>query len=188
MPTQKEKMLAGDLYDPSDPELVNDRIIARTFLRQFNHSKEDQLEFRQQVLKRLIVSQGEGLWIEPPFFCDYGYNINIGNKVYFNFNCTILDVMRVSIGDNVLFGPSVQIYTAMHPMNWQERASGIEFARPVEIGSDVWMGGGVIICPGVAVGNRTVIGAGSVVTRDIPDDVFAAGNPCRPLKDLNIRR
>lgn len=182
--TEKQKMLRGELYSATDPELTNERRTARSLFKQLNDSTDDQQELRKWILKQLIPFQGKNLWIEPPFFCDYGTNIIVGDKVYFNFNCTIVDVMRVTIGSNVLFGPSVQIYTALHPMDWKERAMGLEFAKPVSIGSDVWIGGGVIICPGVTIGSRSVIGAGSVVTRDIPDDVFAAGNPCKPVKSL----
>lgn len=184
MSTEKQKMLSGELYNASDPELTKERRMARSLLKQLNDSADDQQELRKQILKKLIPYQGESLWIEPPFFCDYGTNIVVGDKVFFNFNCIILDVMKVSIGSNVLVGPSVQIYTAMHPMDWEERAKGLEFAKPVIIGSDVWIGGGAVICPGVTIGERSVIGAGSVVTRDIPADVFAAGNPCKSLKIL----
>ena len=177
-------MLRGDLYNASDPELVNERKRTRLLLMKLNNTTEEEQGLRNQILKELIPSQGESLWIEPPFFCDYGTNIIVGDRVYFSFNCTILDVTQVSIGSNVLFGPSVQIYSALHPMNWKERAQGLESAKPISIGSDVWIGGGVIICPGVTVGNRSVIGAGSVVTRNIPDDVFAAGNPCKHIKSL----
>ncbi|MEO7317853.1 MAG: sugar O-acetyltransferase, partial [Chthoniobacteraceae bacterium] len=131
-----------------------------------------------------LFAQETDVWIQPPFFCDYGSNISLGRKVFFNFNCVVLDVMQVTIGDNVLFGPSVQIYTATHPMDAAVRRQWLESARPVTIGSDVWVGGGAIICPGVTIGSRAVIGAGSVVTRDIPDDVFAAGNPCRVIRRL----
>ena len=184
MNTEKDKMLKGELYNAADDELVNERLRARLLLKQLNDSAADEQEIRKQLLKDLIPLQGTDLWIEPPFYCDYGSNICVGNKVYFNFNCIILDVMKVEIGDNVLVGPSVQIYTAMHPMNWKERAEGLEFAKPVTIGNDVWIGGGAIICPGVSIGNRSVIGAGSVVTKDIPAGVFAAGNPCRIIKQL----
>ena len=122
--------------------------------------------------------------IEPPFFCDYGTNIELGDKVFFNFNCVILDVAKVTIGSNVMFGPAVQIYTATHPMDAEERRSGLEFAKPVRIGNDVWLGGGVIVCPGVTIGDAAVIGAGSVVVRDIPAGVFAAGNPCRVIREI----
>ena len=184
MPDEKQKMLAGDLYNAADPLLANERMQTRLLLKRYNDSDPGQQQRRQQILKELIPLQGEGLWIEPPFYCDYGTNISIGDKVYFNFGCTILDVMEVIIGNNVLVGPSVQIYTAMHPMNWEERASGLEFAKAITIGSDVWIGGGAIICPGVTIGNRTIIGAGSVVTKNISDDVFAAGNPCRVIRTL----
>lgn len=177
-------MLAGELYDGADPVLANERLQARLLLKRYNDLAAGQQELRQQLLKELIPSQGPGLWIEPPFYCDYGTNISLGDKVYFNFNCVILDVTKVTIGSNVLVGPSVQIYTAMHPMDWKERAAGREFAKAVIIGSDAWIGGGAIICPGVTIGNRSVIGAGSVVTKDIPDSVFAAGNPCRVIKVL----
>jgi maltose O-acetyltransferase len=184
MTTEKQKMLSGELYNAADPELINERSAARIFMRRFNEAGEDKMEQRIKALRQLIPSQGENVWIEPPFYCDYGYNIELGDKVYFNFNCVILDVMKVQIGANTLIGPGVQIFTAMHPMNWKERASGLEFAKPVSIGSDVWIGGGAIICPGVSIGNRSVIGAGSVVTKDIPGNVFAAGNPCRVIKNL----
>ncbi|HXI00099.1 MAG TPA: sugar O-acetyltransferase [Sphingobacteriaceae bacterium] len=181
--TEKQKMLKGELYDASDPELVTERRTTRFLLKSYNASADDESVVRQQILKELISSQGTG--IEPPFFCDYGGNITVGDNVFFNFNCTILDVMPVRIGDNVLIGPSVQILTPLHPMNWKERATGVEYAKPISIGSNVWIGGGVIICPGVTIGNRSVIGAGSVVTKDVPDDVFAAGNPCRIIKSLD---
>jgi len=184
MQTEKQKMLRGDLYDASDPELFNERKKARLLIKQFNDSGSDQFQHRQHLIKELIPDQGTGLWIEPPFFCDYGTNISVGDKVYFNFNCIILDVMKVIIGSNVLIGPAVQIYTAMHPMDWKERFLGLEFAKPITIGADVWIGGGVIICPGVTIGDRAVIGAGSVVTKDIMHDTFAAGNPCRHIKSL----
>lgn len=182
--TEKQKMLRGDLYNASDAKLIDERRKARFLIKRLNDSSDDEEGLRQKILKELIPDQGKALWVEPPFFCDYGINISVGDKVYFNFNCTILDVMKVSVGSNVLFGPSVQIYTALHPMNSAERASGLEFAKPVHVGSDTWIGGGVTICPGVTIGNRCVIGAGSVVTRNISDDTFAAGNPCRPIKSL----
>ena len=184
MSAEKKKMLAGELYDAADSVLVNERSQARLLLKRYNDSAAGQQELRLQLLKELIPSQGSGLWIEPPFYCDYGTNISLGDKVYFNFNCVVLDVMKVTIGSNVLFGPSVQIYTAMHLMDWEERALGLEFAKAITIGSDAWIGGGTIICPGVATGNCSVIGAGSVVTKNIPDNVFAAGNPCRVIKAL----
>ena len=184
MQTEKEKMLRGDLYNATDETLSADRRNARLLLKQINDSADTETSLRLQLLKALIPEQGSNLWIEPPFYCDYGYNIKVGDGVFFNFNCTLLDVMPITIGHKVLIGPSVQMYTAMHPTNWQERASGLEFAKPITIGDHVWIGGAAIICPGVSIGARTIIGAGSVVTRDIPADVFAAGNPCKVIKVL----
>jgi maltose O-acetyltransferase len=184
MLSEKEKMLRGEMYDGFNDELVNERKRTKSLLKQLNDSDPGNTRYREQLFKELIPRQGKGLWIEPPFHCDYGSNIIIGDKVFFNFNCIILDVMQVTIGSNVLFGPAVQVYTATHPMNYEERASGLEFAKPITIGDDCWIGGGAIICPGVTIGARSVIGAGSVVTRDIPPDVFAAGNPCRVIRSL----
>jgi maltose O-acetyltransferase len=183
MKTEKQKMLAGELYDPLDAELCAERQRARDLCQALNATREEQKEERARILKELLGRETDA-WIQPPFFCDYGTNISVGTKVFFNFNCVVLDVMPVRIGSNVLFGPSVQIYTATHPIRAHERRSWLEMARPVEIGSDVWVGGGAIICPGVKIGDRTVIGAGSVVTRDMPADVVAAGNPCRVLRVL----
>src|SRR5688572_20933409 len=184
MKTEKEKMLAGELYDPYDPELSGQRVRTRLLLKALNDSWEDQQEEVRRILKELLPHSGNGLSLQPPFYCDYGTNIKTGEKVFFNFNCVILDVMQVSIGSRTLIGPNVQIYTATHPMNHLERASGLEFAKPVAIGEDVWLGGSVIICPGVTIGDRSVIGAGSVVTRSIPSDMVAAGNPCRVIRRL----
>jgi len=181
--SENEKMLAGELYDPLDRELSNERQRCRELCKAFNDTREDQQKERADLLKQLFGAE-TGVWIQPPFFCDYGTNIIFGSKVFFNFNCVVLDVMQVIIGDNVLFGPSVQIYTATHPMDAETRRQWLEFAKPVRIGSDVWVGGAAIVCPGVTIGNRSVIGAGSVVTRDVPDDVFAAGNPCKVVRRL----
>lgn len=177
-------MLAGQLYDASDEQLSQERRQARLLMHQLNHSRDDEEDLRRKLLNELIPHAGEGLWIEPPFHCDYGSNIYTGEKVFFNFNCVILDVMPVKVGSNVLFGPNVQVYTATHPLDWQERAKWLEFAKTITIGSDVWIGGGAIINPGVHIGDRSVIGSGSVVTKDIPSDVFAAGNPCKVIRTL----
>ena len=184
MKTEKQKMLAGELYDPLDSELCQERQRCRDLCKLLNDSREEQQEERKGIVADLLGSPTD-VWIQPPFFCDYGTNISLGAKVFFNFNCVVLDVMQVKIGSNVLFGPSVQIYTATHPINAVERRKWLESAKPITIGSDVWVGGGAIICPGVTIGDRTVIGAGSVVTRDIPSDVFAAGNPCRVIRPLD---
>jgi len=177
-------MLAGELYAPLDQQLSEERNKARLLILELNQSREDEVEKREKILKELIPDAGEGLWLQPPFFCDYGSNIKVGKKVFFNFNCIVLDVAEVSIGDYTLFAPNVQIYTATHPMDHKVRAEGLEFAKPIAIGEHVWVGGGAIICPGVSIGDRSVIGAGSVVTRDIPAGVFAAGNPCRVIRPL----
>lgn len=184
MKTEKEKMIAGELYDPLDQQLVDDRLKTRLLIKELNDSRENQAEERMKILKELIPEAGEGLWLQPPFYCDYGYNMVVGEKVFFNFNCVVLDVAEVKIGSRTLFGPNVQIYTATHPIDPVERASGVEYAKPISIGEDVWVGGSSVICPGVTIGNRCVIGAGSVVTKDIPDDVFAAGNPCRVIRSI----
>ena len=177
-------MLAGDLYNAADAALTEERKHARTLTKQINETSPGNLSLRGFLLTELLGKVGKNLIIEPPFFCDYGYNIFTGDNVFFNFNCVILDVMPVTIGGGTLFGPNVQIYTATHPLDWQERAAGLESGKPIVIGENVWIGGSVVICPGVTIGSRSVIGAGSVVTKDIPDDVFAAGNPCRVIRSL----
>jgi maltose O-acetyltransferase len=184
MKTEKEKMLAGELYDPFDKQLSAERLRTRLLLKDLNDSREDEVEQRSRILRELLPNAGSGLWLQPPFYCDYGSNIYIGEKVFFNFNCVVLDVMQVTIGSRTMFGPNVQVYTATHPLHHRERASGLEYAKPITIGEDVWIGGSVVICPGVTIGSRSVIGAGSVVTKDIPADVFAAGNPCRIVRTL----
>ncbi|MEA3213142.1 MAG: maltose O-acetyltransferase [Chthoniobacter sp.] len=183
MKTEKEKMLVGELYDPLDLQLCKERDRCRDLCSALNATREDQKEERQRILAELFGKETDA-WIQPPFFCDYGTNIVVGTKVFFNFNCVVLDVMPVIIGSNVLFGPSVQIYTATHPIGAVERRKWLESAKAITIGSDVWVGGGAIVCPGVTIGDRSVIGAGSVVTRDIPSDVFAAGNPARVIRAL----
>jgi maltose O-acetyltransferase len=192
MPTEREKMLAGELYDPLDPELVAARKRARNLCQDLNDTRERDESQRRRILLELLGAGGENVTIQPPFFCDYGQNIHLGRKCYFNFNCVLLDVCEIRIGDFCLFGPNAQIYTPLHPMEAEHRRPpandhtkvALEFGKPISIGSDVWVGGGAIICPGVTIGSRTIIGAGSVVTRDIPDAVFAAGNPCRVIREI----
>jgi maltose O-acetyltransferase len=176
-------MLAGQLYDAMDPELVTARDRARDLCQTLNATREADRDLRRRLLTDLFGRGGDTVWMQPPFFCDYGTNILLGQRVFFNFNCVVLDVCEVRIGDFTLFGPAVQIYTPMHPMDAALRRQQ-EYGRPVEIGADVWVGGGAIICPGVRIGSRSVIGAGSVVTRDLPDDVFANGNPCRVIRPI----
>lgn len=183
MDTERRKMLAGELYDPLDAELVVARERARNLCQALNATRESDHDDRRRLLNELFAQGGDTVWMQPPFFCDYGSNIELGQRVFFNFNCVVLDVCCVRIGDFTLFGPNVQIYTPMHPFDAMLRRKQ-EFGKPVEIGSDVWVGGGAIILPGVRIGPRTVIGAGSVVTRDLPEDTFAAGNPCRIIRKI----
>jgi len=184
MKTEKEKMIAGEMYDPLDRQLVDHRLQARLLIKALNETREDDIAERGRILRELLPNASPDLWLQPPFYCDYGYNIQVGERVFFNFNCVVLDVGPVTIGPRTMFGPNVQIYTATHPMNHLERSSGREYAKSIVIGEDVWIGGSAVICPGVTIGNRSVIGAGSVVTKDIYEDVFAAGNPCRVIKSL----
>lgn len=184
MATQREKMLAGELYDPLDPELVAARVRARELCQRLNTAPAADDAERRRILCDLFGRGGDSVWMQPPFHCDYGTNIELGERVFFNFNCTVLDVCPVRIGDFTLFGPAVQIYTPLHPFNAEQRRRE-EFGKPIEIGSDVWVGGGAIILAGVRIGSRAVIGAGSVVTRDIPDGMVAAGNPCRVIRAIS---
>lgn len=184
MPTEKEKMLSGVLYSPADPELRVMSDQAHRLCQEYNQCNAADHDAKAAILKKLIPRQGKGLYIEGPFFCDYGANIYIGDHVFFNFNCIILDTMPVTIGDHCMFGPGVQIYTPLHPMSAAERDTGLEYAKEVVIGKSVWVGGNVTILPGVHIGDGCVIGAGSVVTRDIPANSFAAGNPARVIKNV----
>jgi maltose O-acetyltransferase len=183
MATEKEKMLAGELYDALDPELVEARERARDLCHDLNATREREQAVRRRIMTKLLGGGGDSVWMQPPFYCDYGSNIYLGKRVYFNFNCVVLDVCEVKIGDFTFFGPAVQIYTGTHPLDAELRRTQ-EFGKPVSIGSDVWVGGGAIVLPGVTIGSQTVIGAGSVVTKDIPDGVVAAGNPCRIIRQV----
>lgn len=182
--TEREKMLAGELYQAWDPELVELRKQARRLLRAYNQTTEEESERRSTILRGLFGATGERIDIEPPFFCDYGSHIRVGNNFYMNFDCVILDCAHIVIGENVMCGPKVQMYAATHPVDAAERIKGLELAKPITIGNNVWIGGGSIICPGVTIGDNTTIAAGSVVTRDIPENVLAGGNPCRVLRVL----
>jgi len=181
--SEREKMLAGELYDPLDAELVLARERARDLCQALNATREGEQEARRRILRQLLPAGGDSVWMQPPFFCDYGSNIELGERVFFNFNCVVLDVCPVRIGSFTLFGPGVQILTPLHPLDAELRRRQ-EFGKAITIGSDVWVGGGALILAGVTVGSRAVIGAGSVVTRDIPDAVFAAGNPCRVIRPI----
>lgn len=177
-------MLAGELYDPMDPELVAGRNRARDLCQDLNGTREAEQDRRRVILRELFGAGGDSVWMQPPFFCDYGANIHLGQRVFFNFNCIVLDVCPVTIGDFTLFGPGVQILTPLHPLDADQRRRE-EYGKAIDIGSDVWVGGGALILAGVRVGSRAIIGAGSVVTRDIPDGVFAAGNPCRVIRRVD---
>lgn len=182
--TQHERMLAGQLYRASDPELLAASRRARELTRRFNQTAGDQRQEREHLLQALLGSVGEQLYIEPPFYCDYGSHISIGDRFYANFDCIILDVCPIIIGDDVLFGPRVSLLSASHPIDSQVRASGLECGMPITIGDRVWLGGGVIVNPGVTIGSDTIVGSGAVVTKNVPSGVIAVGNPCRVLRPI----
>ena len=185
MRSEKQKMLAGEAYSAVDPQLSAERQQARGLCQQLMNLPADAPETERRELLDRLFGASTDVYVTAPFFCDYGRNIRLGANVYFNFNCVVLDVAPVTIGDNCLFGPAVQIYTALHPLDAAERRAGLESGKPVRIGHDVWVGGAAVICPGVTIGDGAVIGAGSVVTRDIPAGVFAAGNPCRVIRPIS---
>lgn len=185
MVTELEKMIAGSPYDPKDSELTAMRLRCRGLIRKFNAALPNEKRLRTQALQELLGSMGQGVWIEPPFHCDYGSNLFLADQVYMNFNCMMLDVAPIHIGRGTMLATGVQLLTAEHPIEAAPRRAGVEFASPITIGEDVWIGGGVIVCPGVTIGDRTVIGAGSVVTKNIPADVVAVGNPCRVLRSID---
>ncbi|MDL2279608.1 sugar O-acetyltransferase [Desulfovibrio sp. OttesenSCG-928-G11] len=182
--SEKEKMIAGELYDASDPQLVTERMRASDLCRDLSWMRPSDLEARKALLEQLLPHAGAGLFVTPPFFCDYGWNIRVGRNFYCNSGCVILDPAPVSIGDDVKLGPGVHIYTAAHAIDPEARARLEEFARPVSIGNMVWIGGNATLCPGVSIGGGSIVGAGSVVTKDIPAMVIAAGNPCRVIRAI----
>ncbi|RRQ47659.1 sugar O-acetyltransferase [Maribacter algicola] len=190
--TEREKMLQGKVYNSRDPELLERYFRARSLVKKFNDLDADLVLERQEILSQLFEHIGKGVWIESPFYCDYGNNISIGEGTFVNMNCTFLDNNKISIGKNVLIAPYVQIYTASHPLRASERilvnnndgAPYITKSLPVTIGDNVWIGGNAVICPGVIVGENVTIGAGSVVTKNIPDNTLAFGNPCRVIREL----
>jgi maltose O-acetyltransferase len=184
MESEKEKMLAGKPYKAFSPELLAERQYAKELVFEVNALHPSDLEKRQALLHRLLGTTGQRFFIEPPFRCDYGYNTHIGENFYSNYNCTILDCAKVTIGDNVLFAPNVSLYTAGHPIHSHLRNQEYEYAFPITIGNNVWIGGNVVINPGISIGDNTVIGAGSVVTKDIPPNVIAVGNPCKVLRKI----
>lgn len=184
MKSEKQKMLEGLPYKAMDDELVNDRLHIRELIFEFNNLHPADSEQRIQIIKKSFGGTGRKIYIEPPFHCDYGYNIFAGESFYANFNLTILDCAKVTIGNNVLIAPNVSLFTAGHPLHPSSRANELEYAFPITIGDNVWIGGNVVINPGIKIGDNTVIGSGSVVTKDIPSLVIAAGNPCRVIRNI----
>ncbi len=182
---EKTKMLNGLSYNPNNDEyLIRERIKCKTLCQEYNNLKPEDNETRIKLLKELFGKTGENFLIEPTFYCDYGYNIEIGENFYSNHNLVILDPAKVIFGKNVFVGPNCGFYTAIHPITAEERNEGIELAKPISIGDNVWIGGGVTVLPGVSIGNNCVIGAGSVVTKNIPSGVVAVGNPCKEIKKI----
>lgn len=182
--TEKEKLAAGELYNGGDRELFDERIRAKKLCAEFNSCAYNDFAHKNRIIEKLFGRKGENTWIEPNFFCDYGYNIIVGDKFYANHNCVILDCASVTFGDNVFIGPNCGFYTAGHPIDAETRNSGLEFAHHINVGSNVWFGGNVCVMPGVTIGDNVVIGAGSVVTKDIPSGVVAVGNPCVPIRKI----
>ncbi|MFB7139935.1 maltose acetyltransferase domain-containing protein [Gottfriedia sp. NPDC056225] len=177
-------MINGEMYLAWDLQLIEERISARSLTREYNLTLETESSIRENLIKQLFGSTGDSIYIEPTFRCDYGYNIHVGENFYANFDCVILDVCPVHIGVNCFMAPGVHIYTATHPLDPVERASGAEYGKPVTIGDNVWVGGRAIINPGVKVGNNVVIASGAVVTKDVPDNVVVGGNPARIIKEI----
>lgn len=183
--TEKEKMLNGELYNPNgDMDLSKELFKAKDMCFEYNNLKHSDFENRYRIIKSLFGKTGKQVYIEPYFWCDYGYNISVGENFYMNHNCVILDSAKVEFGDNVFIAPNCSFYTAGHPLDVETRNKGLEFAKPIKIGNNVWIGGSVSVLPGVTIGDNVVIGAGSVVIRDIPSNTVAVGNPCKVIKQL----
>ena len=182
---EKEKMLSGRLYYASDPDLRDDYISAKRLVQKFNQCAYTNKDKADSILRDLLGSAGTNIQIEPPFRCDYGKNIMVGDNFYANYDCIILDVCRVQIGSNVMLGPRVCLFTAAHPIDYEVRNLGLEYGRPISVGDNVWIGGCVTVNPGIRIGSDAVIGSGSVITKSIPEGVVAAGNPCKVLRKIN---
>lgn len=182
---EKEKMLAGELYDANyNKDLMEERLIAKDKCFEYNNIKPSKIEERTEVMRQILGKTGNQFLIEQPFICDYGYNIEIGENFYSNHNLVILDANKVKFGNNVFIAPNCGFYTAGHPLDYEARNKGLEYAKPIEVGNNVWIGGNVVVLPGVSIGDNVVIGAGSVVTKDIPSNSVAVGNPCRVIKNI----
>ncbi|WP_017813091.1 maltose acetyltransferase domain-containing protein [Paenibacillus shenyangensis] len=184
--TEKEKMIAGELYSAADPQLSQEREYARKTVRLYNQTTEQEVEDRTRLLKELLGSTGEHISMEPNIRVDYGYNIHVGENFYANFDCTMLDVCEVRIGNNCSLAPGVHIYTAAHPIHPLERIAGPEYGKPVTIGDNVWIGGRAIINPGITIGNNAVIASGAVVTKNVPDNMIVGGNPARIIREIEL--
>ncbi len=182
--TDWEKMQAGEIYNDFDLDLFNRRVEAKKLFRAYNRLEDDEVEKRNEIMQKLFKSVGKNVWIEPDFRCEFGKNITIGNDVYINFGCVILDCGQVRIGNSTLIGPNVGLFSGNHTTDAEERAAGGLIPKPITIGNRVWLCGNVTVVPGVTIGDDTIIGAGSVVTRNIPSGVIAAGNPCRVLRTI----
>lgn len=183
--TEKEKMLSGFLYNSGNPDLIKDRMIAKDLCYEFNNTKPSDKDEQEKIIRKLFGGTKEIFNIEAPFFCDYGYNISIGDNFFVNHNTVILDCASVNIGNNVFIGPNCGIYTVNHPLDKDTRNEGLEYAHSIDIGDNVWIGGGVTILPGVTIGDNSVIASGSVVNKDIPNNVLAAGVPCKVIKRID---
>ncbi len=182
---EKEKMLAGKLYDANyNEDLMKERLMVKDKCFEYNNIKPSKIEERTEIMKQILGKTGNQFLIEQPFICDYGYNIEVGENFYSNHNLVILDANKVKFGDNVFIAPNCGFYTAGHPLDYETRNKGLEYAKPIEVGNNVWIGGNVVVLPGVKIGDNVVIGAGSIVTKDIPSNSVAVGNPCRVIKEL----
>ena len=183
--SEKEKMLAGMLYDANfDESLIKDRYKVKDLCFEYNNLKPSDIEGKNKLIKKIFGKTGNEITVEQNFWCDYGYNISVGENFYMNHNCTILDCAKVEFGDNVFVAPNCGFYTAGHPLDFETRNKGLEYAKPLKIGNNVWIGGNVIVLPGVNIGDNVVIGAGSVVNKDIPENSVAVGNPCKVIKKI----
>ncbi len=184
--TEKEKCAQGLLYNPNhDKELINERAVCKSLCQQYNELKYEDAENRNALMKKIVTTTTDSFLVEQPFWCDYGYNIELGDNFYANHNLVILDCAPVKFGNNVFIGPNCGFYTAGHPVNVQQRNEGLEYAKPITVGNNVWLGGNVVVLPGITIGDNTIIGAGSVVTKNIPANVIAVGNPCKVLKSID---
>lgn len=184
MKTEKEKMLDGEMFYGYDPELMELHRRALRLTKEYSDCCIVDSPRKTEILRQLLPNADPTLGIQPPFTCDFGFNVYGGENGFINYNCTILDTARISLGKNILIGPNVQFYAPMHPVDYQERVTGVEYGKPITIGDDCWIGGGAIFCPGVTVGNRCIIAAGAVVVKDVPDDCMVGGNPAKLIRRL----